>query len=611
MSRTSSSSEDYDNKVFEKERKSSSASSRDVKGKKLPSPSAAESFSSDSFFDFDVILKEIGDLGIYQLALVAMVYWITLPAGMTQVASVFLAAVPTHRCKLPPLDDASKYNLTEAELAALVIPTNTIKNAPDSCSRYAYDLSTCTPPSLSCVEPSPPPANFSTMDCDKGYYYDDSTYISTVTTEWNLVCDDTIIGTCVTAIYFAGVLFSSIFGGNIVDRFGRKPVMLGSQIAMIALGIGCSYSPTLIGFTALRFSIALFLQAGFIACFVYVVEIVGEKWRTLIGIFVQLFFALGYMCLSGFAYLWRDWRDLQFAISFVPVPFLIFYFFIPESPRWLFDQNKNKEAIQVCEKMVKKNGNTFTEDVWERSMKSGSKLRDNANSQKSYSPMELFRRPRMRLITINMMFNWFVNSLVYYGLSLNAGELAGTPFLNNTLNGLVEFGAFFVIVLTMDRLGRRYLLCGCLLLGGFGCLASTVTKHYATTDAMVNLATAFALIGKMAVSGSFAIAYNFTAELYPTVVRSTAVGLGSMAARVGSIITPFTLQLQDTIPWLTSVIFGVFAIVAGLLSLLFPETAGKQLPTSLEETEAFFRGETLLEANEVVQLLPVDNKQNR
>ena len=81
MSRTSSSSEDYDNKVFEKERKSSSASSRDVKGKKLPSPSAAESFSSDSFFDFDVILKEIGDLGIYQLALVAMVYWITLPAG--------------------------------------------------------------------------------------------------------------------------------------------------------------------------------------------------------------------------------------------------------------------------------------------------------------------------------------------------------------------------------------------------------------------------------------------------------------------------------------------------------------------------------------------------
>ena len=41
------------------------------------------------------------------------------------------------------------------------------------------------------------------------------------------------------------------------------------------------------------------------------------------------------------------------------------------------------------------------------------------------SPWELFRRPKMRWITLNMMFNWFVNSLVYYGLSLNSGALAG------------------------------------------------------------------------------------------------------------------------------------------------------------------------------------------
>lgn len=40
----------------------------------------------------------------------------------------------------------------------------------------------------------------------------------------------------------------------------------------------------------------------------------------------------------------------------------------------------------------------------------------------------------MKLITLNMMFNWFVNSLVYYGLSLNAGALAGNILLLANIN---------------------------------------------------------------------------------------------------------------------------------------------------------------------------------
>jgi len=214
----------------------------------------------------------------------------------------------------------------------------------------------------------------------------------------------------------------------------------------------------------------------------------------------------------------------------------------------------------------------------------------------SYSPIELFRRSKMKLVTCIVMFIWFVNSLVYYGLSLNSGSLAGTDFLNNTLNGLVEFVAYFFIIATMDRLGRRFLLSGCFCLGGIGCLTSTVITHYANGNpALITTATVFALIGKMAISGSFAISYNFTAELYPTVIRSTAVGLGSMAARVGSIITPYTLQIQDTIPWLTSTIFGVLALLASALTFVLPETAGKRLPNSLEETEMFFRGIKLSE----------------
>ncbi len=55
---------------------------------------------------------------------------------------------------------------------------------------------------------------------------------------------------------------------------------------------------------------------------------------------------------------------------------------------------------------------------------------------------------------------------------------------------------------------------------------------------LIDLAVALEMMGKFAVTASFAIVYGYTAELYPTVVRNTALGACSMAARIGSIIAP-------------------------------------------------------------------------
>ena len=75
-------------------------------------------------------------------------------------------------------------------------------------------------------------------------------------------------------------------------------------------------------------------RVGLNVCvFFAVVEVTGKKWRTAVGITVQSIFALGYMSLSAFGYVFHNWRQFQFAISLVPVPFLIIWWFIPESPR--------------------------------------------------------------------------------------------------------------------------------------------------------------------------------------------------------------------------------------------------------------------------------------
>ena len=38
---------------------------------------------------------------------------------------------------------------------------------------------------------------------------------------------------------------------------------------------------------------------------------------------------------------------------------------------------------------------------------------------------DLFRRPLMRIICLNVIFSWFALSMVFYGLALNGGNLAG------------------------------------------------------------------------------------------------------------------------------------------------------------------------------------------
>ena len=46
------------------------------------------------------------------------------------------------------------------------------------------------------------------------------------------------------------------------------------------------------------------------------------------------------------------------------------------------------------------------------------------------------------------------------------------------------------------------------------------------------------ITGKFSASGAFAIVFLYTAEMYPTEIRSTALGCCSMMGRLGGIAAP-------------------------------------------------------------------------
>ena len=73
-------------------------------------------------------------------------------------------------------------------------------------------------------------------------------------------------------------------------------------------------------------------------------------------------------------------------------------------------------------------------------------------------------------------------------------------------------------------MGRKPILIFCQVLAGSTCIAATFISNDAAT-------TALTLAGKFGASASFAIVYLYTAELYPTVIRNSALGSASMVAR--------------------------------------------------------------------------------
>ncbi|PIK46954.1 putative organic cation transporter protein-like, partial [Apostichopus japonicus] len=174
----------------------------------------------------------------------------------------------------------------------------------------------------------------------------------------------------------------------------------------------------------------------------------------------------------------------------------------------------------------------------------------------------------------------FVNSLIYFGLSLNTADLGDNDYVTFFISAAVEFPAnLLVIPLTQSFLGRRYSLFGLYLVGGACCL---ITSFLSNLTAI----TAFAMTGKFCITAAYTIIYIYATELFPTTLRGVGLGSCSTVARVGSILAPLMIVLGDVYDDLHLIIFATCSIVAALVVLFLPETRGEPLKQTIDDVEA-------------------------
>ncbi|NWR04456.1 S22AD protein, partial [Paradoxornis webbianus] len=89
--------------------------------------------------------------------------------------------------------------------------------------------------------------------------------------------------------------------------------------------------------------------------------------------------------------------------------------------------------------------------------------------------------------------------------------------------------------------------------------------------------TVLAVIGKFTSTAAFSTSYVYAAELFPTILRQTGVGLCSTMARVAGILAPLIIPLDQYHHAIPMAIFGSIPVLVALLCIPLPETRGVDL----------------------------------
>ena len=563
--------------------------------------------------NFDKVLDDLGEFGRWQKVNLALLWLpITMVGSLVLLGSFTLLEPAEYRCKIKNCD-VNNFQFDDFEKRwkrEELFPCYGTSDDNDQCSKkeeFCVFLKPVVSASGKCLSNLTNEKVYCNSSSE--FAYEEFEMKKTIISEFNMVCDK-IFELCrpvAESLFMVGLMVGSMLFGMMSDKFGRRHALLGAILTAFVGNLAGVFMPGCWSYGVTRLVTGAGGIGVYIASFSLTIEILGKKkrlpcapWATFSGFFGCLCavpFALGEVLAVLLAMVFTDWRYLQVATTVLCLLVGMVWFFISESPRWLIATGKITKAKEVIEAAAKKNKvdiineindeeNRIHDDTeYDNDNRSESTLNTMLlhSDEQNYGVKELFNSTCCR-ITFALFIVWPAFGLLYFGITLASGKIniTNNMHLSFILICLIEIPADLIFPIIMDILGRKPLMALSLLIPGIFCI---VGAFHQTSW----LFTVLVLIAKFAVTGGKCVSLIFTAELYPTPVRTTALGACYTLGRLGSVFAPWVgvyLPSQDSLPeWVPLLIFGIVAIMGSLASLLLPETLGHPLPDNFNDIE--------------------------
>ncbi|XP_068202138.1 organic cation transporter protein-like isoform X2 [Palaemon carinicauda] len=533
---------------------------------------------------FEDLLEIIGTNGRWNIMIFLICSMSTFMSTLQSITYQFLGATPEYWCHIDSLAEA---NWTQEQIFDLSLPSRNrteLKFCEYNNYNYTHAAHLGYEKSLEQLEILSS-GSVETVPCSSRVF-NTSQYTSTIVTEWDLVCESRALYSTTQAASQAGILIGASTFGFLLDKFGRRRIILICVFFSLVSGLAAAVSPNFIFYVILKTLVSCFNFGCYTGCFIQVMELCSPSQRSSFGSLFVLPWAVGYMLVPGIAYFIRSWRWLQTAYSMPVILLFSYYWLLPESPRWLITHGRYEEAIEILSTVAKSNKRTMPpKEALVISLKGMTPMKEEKPSGnfvdkilgnvKHFFILILMSSFRWKILVC--YFCWFSVSMVYYGVSLNSGNLSTDPYIYVFLGGLIEVPSYVLLWPMLAYLGRKKSLVGLYFLCAL--TISIIAILLATLDGVSTGVILFlSLSGKLAITAAFHLIYVFTAELFPTKYRSLAVGESSMMARVGSIASPYINDLLgDYISWGPSALFAAVSVIAAFLSMLLPETKDSDL----------------------------------
>ncbi|XP_008292775.1 synaptic vesicle glycoprotein 2B [Stegastes partitus] len=433
-----------------------------------------------------------------------------------------------------------------------------------------------------------------------------------------------------TASIFLGMMVGGYMWGYLADQKGRRKVLIVSLTVNGLFGGLASVAPWFWLFLLLRFISGIGVGGSIPVIFSYFSEFMPRLKRGAMISALATFWMAGNILAAGLAWLviprtWAhfslsglDFQSWRLFVVLCSVPSItsaiLFKLLMPESPKFLMEAGREKDAIRVFRVMFKLNMRGTRKCFAKFGLHTRSKQRGQLEEnricgsrrqrlasflEKGLVPIKQMFRGSLKARSIVLLIIFYCISFGYYGLWMWFPELfdrvedGGSPCANVShpspnsnqscypvktavyMEGFVIAasnlpGNIFTILM-MDSTGGKALLSGSLLVSSVSVFFIYVVKT--KTHSLV-LSCIF--------SGVSVIAWNALdvvgTELFPTQLRSSALGfftgVGRVAAIMGNVVFGKLVDTNCAVPIL---LVSALLLTGGLVALLLPQTKQTEL----------------------------------